>query len=1032
MAALVVEFIEAIYHTGIWFWESVTGGIAIIASTTGGFMASSGEVLNVAAGNYVVAGRDGVISRFFGFTGDPYRRNVFGTFGLRMTQTLRQMITDIRNLLRIPIKILAVLLITFGYLLTMIYPFLFWGLITLFILYLMQEYWPLFYNLILFVGIPLLNIGIDIFNFVFWLIIVIYFVISTIWNIFVPFVGFFVFIISDLLGTILGEIFDVLGSTQIMAFFQELDQIINALTQLLMQVLAAFIKIGLVPIQLLVKIIGFIITIIMQFLRIIMDILSWILKFLFPILKPILWTVQVMVYALAWLFGGVQGAKSSRSLLSVGYSAILITAGIEDPLADDSSEPTFIHSSGSDDGEIGYDFYDIINRQMNEILYQDHHASSLHHGYPLEEEKQFIEEEMAKRKFEMSTAASNRVPLATAFSGMNSDFSTTGSVGGMFGETLGKNIQGMKTTPMSKVAQESLERVVYYQTVSNPYSVESMMTAYWKQNPDMVKMPKGADHVDHGYSVEHPQKMATRLKNERAEFLKSKGVPEGFDMQMAGSGGTAGNKWGGHRRLLERNGDAVWNSDNMEHVKVYKEMEREHEKMVKEQHDTYMNHQFTRMSIVDKSIGIFNDVMTKHTEGFLQIDNIKFHMDSAMNHWGYQSISDMYKDFNSKNPNARALMENLGTIGDHWAFRYLAQFDPRADSHPYFHDWSESQKLHRSRKTLDLGTASDSQEKSGDFPIVSAYNCFTHPRHPLCLPDLGLSPLFIIPTISLPSSIFNSDTYVCEPWVTTSCILPCGDRWWNFLQTIRFLISAIPRVNKFLTIYTYVVPSLSWTVDWLFLVPKGAGGTLHEAICAIGHLYDVAICIITLWLVMVLVVPIVKVILVDVIEMYYANAVNNAMIQGQWEDEAANSPLLAQFTAENERLALQREQQRAEDLARRDSMMRRSSGLTRRRTHQIVNNGMRRRRRTTGDSQRTESHIGAPIGALVNEFRNPDTERHDIRTLKQLFKQIRKYLLDHYHIHDDDVEEISPGHEEHIMEMARNSNSIHGLNEIDY
>jgi hypothetical protein len=1009
MAALVVEFVRFIYRCGVWGFENVTGGIALAATAAGSVAVSSGGVMMNLAGDYVVPGRDGVISRMLGFGPDPFRQNAFGNYGLRVTQTFRQMIADLRNLIRIPVMVLAAALIAFGEFLLLLYPTLFWGLLVLFLLYLMQEYWPLVYSLLIHVGVPLINVGILIFNVVFWFIIVIYFVISMIWNIFVPFIGFFVFILSDLFGTILKEVFDVLGNSQILSFFQELNQITTALTQLVMQILSAFIKVGLAEIQFLVKIISFIITLIMSVIRIVMDILTWVTKLLFPILKPILWTVQIMVYALSWLFGGIQGARTSRSLLSLSYSAVLVLSGVEDPLADDGQSVPVM--------EPDEDFYDVMYEQINQVLYEhDTH-------YPAAAEKQFIEEELSRRKFEMDSfkqSASSSFPsftsrktMATAFGsgGGGSEFAET-TVTDMFGEALTNNLKGMKTEPMSKVAQEALERITYYPTVHNPYSVESILLAYWKQNPDAVRMPKDKTATPSKHTVEHPTATSKRLKKEREEYLRSKGIPEGYDMELSAAGGHV-KKWG-QRQLLERKGDATWSPEQLQHIEVYHEMVKNHEDALKKQHDAYMDQQFVRMGIVDKTMNVVNEVIDKHADRFLHVDNIKFHMDSALEHYGYRSFSDLYNSFNEKNPNAHALMENIGKIGDHWVFRSLAKFDPRAASNPYFHDWSEAQKLHGKRRPLDIGTASDSHEKEGDFPIVSSYNCFTSPRNPLCLPDLGLSPLFIIPDIKLPDNIFNQDTYICAPWVTSGCIF-CWDRIYNFFQTIRFIISVIPPVNRFLTIYTYVLPSFRWTVDWLFLVPKGALGSLHDVICAIGHLYDVAITIIVLWIFFVLVYPVLRVLTIEIIQLMIATRDNNESIAAAWQIDLESSPNFVQYRQAQLQLAQQRYE------ARRVAEQRQ---LTRERAFHINNHSTLRRRRGEGvvssGQELAQSRIGEPLREFFDEFAHAD-QTHSMQSMNEILRSVIEYLKERYHITDV---ETTHALEEHILEIARNSTSL--------
>lgn len=1058
MAALVWNFLRGIYDFGAWTWTNTTAAVQLATVSAGTAMTSAGTELELLAGSYVFPNTGGCFWTFIGCTPDPFRQSYLGATGLKISQSIRQMAADAINFIKFVAKLIGIILITIGNLLILLYPTFFWGAIVLFGLYLMQEFWPLVYSLLIHVGVPLLNVAIEVFNLVFWFVIVIYFIISVTWNLFVPFVGMFIFLLNDLFGNILQEIFSVLGNNQIMSFFQELNQITNCLVQMALQIIAVFIKVGEAELQFVVKIIGFILTIVLQFIRIIMDILTWVFKFLFPILKPILYTVQVIVYALAWLFGGIQGARSSRSLLSVGYSVAMVMSGIEDPLAEDPADsiPHIVPESQ-------YDFFDMIHDELQSILYEQHSI------YPSDLEKQLIEEELARRKFEQTTymrspagefdsQPNSRNLFATSFSEKPS--LTEGGVGSMFGETLTNNIKGMKTQPMGKIAQESLERIVVYPTIQNPYSAESILVAYLKQNPDAVRLPRGANTVDHGYGVEHPLIMEKRLKKEQSEFLKSKNIPEGYSMEMAGSSGNI-NQWG-KRKLMERSGEFVWNPEQLKHVEAYNDMVKEHETILKKQHNEYMDQQMTRMKIVDKSYAIFNDVMVKHTEGFLQLDNIKFHIDSALEHWGYKSVSEVYDHFLEHNPNAQALNENIGKIGDHWVFRSLARFDPRADSNAFFHDWSETQKLHRRRRPLDVGTASDSHEKGGDFPIMSAYNCYTHPRHPLCLPQLGLQPLFTIPFIKLPANIFNANSYVCAPWVTSGCVIFCWERLWNFLQSIRFLISVWPPINRFLTIYTIILPSMRWTVDWVFLVPKGALGTLHEWLCFVGHLYDPTIILVFLWLVSIFLLPLFSFLVLDTISYIITSRQNYEAIRDEWQSfDPTDSPYYKQFVEVQERTARRR--------VRNDQRRDRQSIGTRMELshHQVLNmhgNSLRRRNvqpqgnassnsSTVPHSISSSYHIAAPIstqriGSSIN-INQTQTQTHDqptqgrpgfwqrlrkaYRPLHRFRDQNKKYLKDRKQHSQNMVQHINHSIQEFFDDFIPEDQDSHdedSLNEV--
>jgi len=200
----------------------------------------------------------------------------------------------------------------------------------------------------------------------------------------------------------------------------------------------------------------------------------------------------------------------------------------------------------------------------------------------------------------------------------------------------------------------------------------------------------------------------------------------------------------------------------------------------------------------------------------------------------------------------------------------LKQYDQRRDTHPFFHDWHTAQleeeqlreqaygptarKLLRVRPSEEDAEAAarvngddvpagrgSSKEKFEGLEIISRTDCFSVPRNPLCMPEIpaDLGEKLQIGEITVDERL-KEDSDLCDPWMPDTNLLG-WQRIVNGYHSIRFLISGFPPFNYLLTVFTLLVPWLAWTVDWVFLVPKGELASFEAIFCFFIHIYDLII-----------------------------------------------------------------------------------------------------------------------------------------------------------------------------------------------
>jgi len=187
--------------------------------------------------------------------------------------------------------------------LSIVWPFLVGLIIALVATYLFQIFAPPVLDFIMNALIPFINVIIDLWCFISYVAILIYRIVSMIWNMFVPMIGFILYvvvlIIVDVFLAILMLILDILFD-----ILSLLLEIIIALVMLVIQILIVFITIQVELLLVLVQIIFPILMVVFEVITALLDIVVWILTVLFWVLEPIL-------DALAALVGG----RSKRSFI---------------------------------------------------------------------------------------------------------------------------------------------------------------------------------------------------------------------------------------------------------------------------------------------------------------------------------------------------------------------------------------------------------------------------------------------------------------------------------------------------------------------------------------------------------------------------------------------------------------------------------------------------------------------------------------------------------------------------------------------
>lgn len=180
-------------------------------------------------------------------------------------------------------------------------------------------FWFLFPTLIPFlrdIFVPFLNLLLMLFCFLWDLFILLYNLLAQIQNALVPLWGIIIYMVEDLVTTVLDQVMKILGSGAVHKLFKAVMQILQFLTKLVIEIMQALITVAISLMKILIKIIGVIIKIVMGAVQLLLPIVKWVIGLLFALLEPIL---KFVVDLVGWFLSAFAlVAYASRSLQSLG------------------------------------------------------------------------------------------------------------------------------------------------------------------------------------------------------------------------------------------------------------------------------------------------------------------------------------------------------------------------------------------------------------------------------------------------------------------------------------------------------------------------------------------------------------------------------------------------------------------------------------------------------------------------------------------------------------------------------------------
>lgn len=809
-------------------------------------------------------------SRFSGIFGRKIRPNPAFK---RSTDFIRIVFLDLRNILIIPIKFIALLWEKLVYVFNIIsgptwfyIPRIFWLIAFVGILYVMQLFWPLVIRIITLVIVPYINIVIEIYNFIFAITILILRIIFQIWNMLVPFIGMILYFIIDIFVTIMRDIFEILGSEAFSGIIQSLMEILFVLVDISMQVLMITIQVRISLLQAFAEIIGFLLEVIFDVVEVLFDIVIWLFEILFVILEPILFIIQAIAAIFTWMLAS-SATFSSRKLLSLGLATMTLSGSFMIP---PDQQPNFSNQ------ETSYkDFTDDILTSQSYLYkqYQNHINSNEtsrlwknnYHYNEVENNgrdlyKEYLDE--YRHNSNPNKFSTNRKLFE------NQDNDNLDDIAHTMAHHFHRGVKKMVQSGTDfDLMHNTMARIQAFLKRKDRLSMKSLWNKFRKTNPKLAKLPKGPSSVRYSDVPEHPRDMHVRFHEYRKSYSERHGIPLRRRYNHKG------------RVLLDlnSNNNNQWDNSKNIHSKHLSKLELDHAKQIKQQEKEFIDFHMKRMKMAHVIHHSARTNILKHAQSTFHFDNIFTHWDNVLKRNGWHSIWDVYNEFIDTHGEASAFVMSLSAVSEHPVMKFLKLRDPDHHKGLFFIDWSKQQEFAKqyyknsqqgstSRKLLQQNNADrdvsggNSKESFSGFEIISKTDCFSEPKNPLCMPVIPPEFGFEIPKISWPEEIGEDDE--CSPWRKTGCFI-CLDRFHNTFQSIRFMISGVvPPLNYLLTTFTCIVPWLSWTVNWVFLVPKGCPPSLMTWLCFIMHIYDVVIVGIAIWFILFFIVPFIRVLII--------------------------------------------------------------------------------------------------------------------------------------------------------------------------
>jgi hypothetical protein len=800
---------------------------------------------------------------------------MYGFTDLDIVGFIRNFINNIAILVNIPIQLAGIIVKLVFWFISIIYPTLFYLIVVWFFWYLLHIYWPYVMQVILVIGIPIANVLIILFNLFFMVAVIIASIVITIWNAFVPFLGMILYVLINVISTILADVYNAIGSIDWEPIVAGFMQIINILVEIGVQILVVLIKVGSEILMALAQIIGPLMQILLTFVKIIMPIVTWILKLLFFILQPILEILGAFFGS-----GAPSGSRmkaegetnTARRLFSISLSSTVLNGSLvsDEPMngekaliipegltLDEKEEfERFLKGIGElprspdDFLETDNDFFTDTIRETLDLV-----------AKPTAQKKEFN----AGRKL----FATNWRPLPKNnnlkfVDEIEEDLRSENEADGlpdsklddaahMMARQMYTGAKGLSARDMN-LAMDTMNVIMEEHRRQGDLAIQSTMREYARKNRRFAPaIGETLASVEYESVVEHPAKMYARFHQEANQRKQ----------QQFYSQGSSG------RKLLEN-----WHDVSEEKLAG---LRIEHAKAILEQQKKYKNYQDTHHKLVTVVYASVTKTLKNTFEEGVTPTNIMKHWDSMLKTFGYRSIQEVRSHFENTHGDAVNFISAFSAISELPVFRYFKRADATRLDSPYFHDWAIEQRkmnqeksmlhgrrLHQMQYNQDRDVRGDGESKGAlsGFATLSSLDCFSSPKNPLCIPNIPPGFQIRIPLIKLTKKqieALNQDISMCEPWRLTYCLI-CVDRFYNTWQSFRWLISTIPFINYPIATLTLQAPWTGVFLDWIFLVPKYRTTSFRQAICFANHLYDVFVSFIVFWLLLRVVPPFISIV----------------------------------------------------------------------------------------------------------------------------------------------------------------------------
>lgn len=793
------------------------------------------------------------------------------------------LLMDLRTLIMIPIRLLYAVFKMVTYFLSILYPtililfiiWVFWFLITI--------YWPYLIKVIIVVFIPILNVLIILFNLFFIIFIVILSILIMIWNLIVPFIGMILYVVVNVVLTILADVFNIIGSVDWEPIISAIMNIIMVLVDIAMQILMVLIKVGMEILVALSNIISILVEVILTAIKIILPIVIWIIQILFKVLEPILKVIAIFFGGIASMFGRM---AAGRNLLSITPSkAMFDTSEIpyyyeREPLWEpkngyppidevmDKDHKKFVENTlglSNERDDYMYHMYNKAKEQAvnSRILNDDHHYDNLPESYnPVPKTDtffEFVESQHGRRILQSWSKLETRSGLKFVDEEEEDELydvpkgpndvpeSVLNDAAHTIAHTFYMTAKNFHADDI-KLSSDITEKVFAEYRRKDNLGMKTLLREFAR---DYLHLhPKYEDTLSslrYGASPEHPRDMHARFHEERRQA---------DTIFMHNSG----------RHLMS-------NENDWEEVKKNYQSQKKIEdgKILIAQEAAYKKYHTDRMKVATVVYGATSKSLKHSMSLGVTPENILKHWDETLKYFGYIDIKHVHDEFVDAYGDAAGFLISFSSVSEHPFFKYFKKKDTSVEDSPYYHDWStEQRKLIEARakaaensggrkllavtqqnEDRDVAGAKESQESLGGFATLSTLNCFSSPKNPLCIPEIPPNFKFEIPQIKLSNKqkdTLEESILGCTPWNATWCII-CLDRFYNTWHEFRFLISTIPLINYPIATITVLAPWTGIFFNWIFLVPKFKVGSLHQFVCFAYHLFDVFVVGVFVWFV---------------------------------------------------------------------------------------------------------------------------------------------------------------------------------------